>query len=633
MTLDAFLDAGVLDPGDVAVATTLGGLVPGTHADVALAIALATRAPRVGSVCVDLRDIREVVVSRLEESAAPAVVDAAAPAEFVAEPPVAEDRLAVGATGPVDLGALPWPSPAEWRDLLRASPLVRTTGDAADPDDLLLRPLVLDGHLLYLDRFHVLEQHLADDLLARAAAADIAEPTGPATAVLELVDRNGRRLDATQLAAARAGLTDRFVVIPGGPGTGKTTTVARLLAALLEEDRLAGVSRRVRLAAPTGKAAARMTEAVRQAAAALEGLVAPEVLEGLLGLEATTIHRLLGRSPRRVGFLHGPDDPLECDVLVVDETSMVSLALMAHLLSAVAPETVVVLVGDPDQLASVEAGSVLGDVVGTGDRPAPPATLAPCVHRLGTVHRQADDSTVRVLAAAVAGGDADEVVTLLRAGAEDLVWIDPESGDDARSVVEREVRRAARRAVERAEDGDAAGALEEVLTTKVLCGRRRGAGGVEGWNRAVEASLPHGLVDRAGWYPGRPVMVLRNDYVNEVFNGDVGVAVRGDVADRYVVVFPRGADGSELHRVESVRLDKVASQWAMSIHKSQGSEFDHVVVSLPPPPSRILTRELLYTGITRARRRLTVVATEASIRAAVDRPVARATGLAARLAD
>jgi len=220
------------------------------------------------------------------------------------------------------------------------------------------------------------------------------------------------------------------------------------------------------------------------------------------------------------------------------------------------------------------------------------------------------------------------VLAVLRAGG-DVTWIDPSVEPGAVESVADDVVAVARAVVTAARAGDVDTALSELGSTRVLCAHRRGPAGVEGWNRRVEDALRAlGLVGWSEWYAGRPVMVTENDPLNGVHNGDVGVAVRED--DGYAAWFPRGGDAL---RIDSVRLDRVVTQWSMSIHKSQGSEFDHVVVVLPPAPARILTRELLYTAVTRARRRLTVVASEAAVRAAVDRPVARSSGLVLRLAD
>jgi exodeoxyribonuclease V alpha subunit len=330
--------------------------------------------------------------------------------------------------------------------------------------------------------------------------------------------------------------------------------------------------------------------------------------------------------------------------VIVDEVSMVSLSLMAHLLAAIRPDAKVVLVGDPYQLASIEAGAVLGDIVGIGSGggavagTAPPAAIAESVRVLTTVHRQGEDSGILKLAECIRQGDADGAIEILKGSHGDVIWVDPTNPDHKGEKIqaEQDLKGAATKVVSAAqgENAEIEKALEAILSVKVLSALRRGPTGVDHWNQLVENYLrSEELKGYSDWYAGRPVMVTKNDYLNKVFNGDVGVAIaKEDLSrdDRFQVWFER-AEGNQM--VEATRLDQIATQWAMSIHKSQGSEFDHVVVSMPPPPSRILTRELLYTAVTRAKERLTVVATEESIREAIKREVARSSGLAARLAN
>jgi exodeoxyribonuclease V alpha subunit len=351
-------------------------------------------------------------------------------------------------------------------------------------------------------------------------------------------------------------------------------------------------------------------------------------------VRAVTLHRLLGVRPSG-GCRHGRDDPLSADVVVVDEMSMVDLPMTARLLEAVRPDARLVLVGDPSQLASVEAGAVLGDVVGTRRREAP-ASVRDNVVRLRRVHRFGAGSPIAALAAAIDDGDEDRVLALLGPGVvaepdggdavESVRGIDPDDADAVAAVVASVVGHAVR-LTDLARSGDAAGALAALRRLQVLAATRRGALGVQDWNQRVDESLSAWGRLRARWSAGRPVMVTANDHLNGVFNGDVGVVVveRG----RTRVAF-EGPDGARL--LDPFRLDRYERLWAMTIHKSQGSEYDEIVVTLPPPPSPILTRELLYTAVTRARRRVTVIATEDAVRAAVARPVARSSGLAARLA-
>jgi exodeoxyribonuclease V alpha subunit len=316
-------------------------------------------------------------------------------------------------------------------------------------------------------------------------------------------------------------------------------------------------------------------------------------------------------------------------MVVVDETSMVSLGMMARLLDAVRPDATLVLVGDPFQLASVEAGAVLGEIVGEASAPRPDGPLAADVVLLERVHRFGADSAIAALADAIRSGEADRALDLLDTNETgELIRVD---GDDAAGI-ERLHEEAAAGAVEvirAASAGDAEAGLHAASDLKVLCATRLGALGVYRWSDRIEAlaarALPDAGIGRRG-YVGRPVIVTSNDYLNRLFNGDVGLVVAS--AGQPVVAFP---DPGGIRELATSQLGDIETWWAMTIHKSQGSEFRRVIVTLPPAPSPILTRELLYTAVTRAKEQVTLVATAASLRAAINRPVARASGLGARL--
>jgi exodeoxyribonuclease V alpha subunit len=420
----------------------------------------------------------------------------------------------------------------------------------------------------------------------------------------------------------------------------------------------------VALAAPTGKAAARMGEAVQAAVAGLDLAEGPEGSEDVAGLVSatapTTIHSLLGWEDR-THFRHDHDHPLPEDMVIIDETSMVSLPLMAKLLDAVRPDASVVLVGDPYQLASIEAGTVMSDVVGSAGRPeasppGPTATVAPVpvvstptlwdsvedpvpgppeagvladrVTVLRTMRRFEGDSAIATLADAVRSGDETRVLGLLEEGAADLHWVRPEDVDGLAAVTESLVA-VGEELVIAATGGDGAGALEAAGRVKVLAATRRGPNGMGEWTDRIErgvAARVDGFHPERRWYVGRPVLVTANDRANRVFNGDTGVVVEGEEGMEVVL-----ASGDVLRHLTPSRLDRVETWWAMTIHKSQGSEFPHAVVALPDPRSPILTRELLYTAVTRARDRLTVVAGPEAVAQAVARPLARASGLRNRL--
>jgi len=560
--LGAFTDADVFEPADVHVARRLTALAYDTDESVALAVAFVVRALRAGSVCVDLRSI----------------------AEQVGKP------------------ELPWPSPGAWLAAVRASPLVGT-------------PPVLrlfghgTGELLYLDRYWLEEQQVCDDVLA-LLASPLPDDTLPS---LERLFPDGWE---EQRSAAEVALAQSLTVLTGGPGTGKTTTVARLLALLAEQASLAGKPPlRIALAAPTGKAAARLLEAVQLEVDQLD----PADRNRLPALTSSTLHRLLRPRPDNSSrFRQNRENRLPHDVIVVDETSMVSLTLMARLLEAVRPDSRLVLVGDADQLASVEAGAVLADLVdGLGGRDGVRTAALQTSHRFG--------ESIGALATAIRDGEADEVIDLLAAGGENIEWLDTdEPGEQLRKVLLPHALRLRQAAIL----GDGAAGLATLGEHRLLCAHRRGPHGVTYWNRQIE----RWLTDSTGepiwtdWYAGRPVLVTANDYGLGLYNGDTGVTVvRGN---GLCAVVGSGAGPVEF---ATGRLAEVDTMHAMTIHKSQGSQADEVTVLLPQEESRLLTRELFYTAVTRAKKRARVVGSEAAIREAISRRVVRASGLALRL--
>ncbi|MGI8713577.1 MAG: exodeoxyribonuclease V subunit alpha, partial [Solirubrobacteraceae bacterium] len=454
----------------------------------------------------------------------------------------------------------------------------------------------------------------------------------------------GDEAGGRQAIAAGAAVRRRFVVVAGGPGTGKTTTVARIVALLYEQAESAGhvqgrpgLSPLIALAAPTGKAAARLQEAVHAEAAQLD--VADAVRDALTALTASTLHRLLGWRPESHSrFRHGRDQRLPHDVVIVDETSMVSLSLMARLSEALRADARLVLVGDPGQLASIEAGAVLGDIVaaGTGDgRDRPAGTdagvqgLCAGIVVLDRGHRFGGG--IARLAEAIRRGDGDGVMALLRDPPGDVTWIESDlAREPAPTAISEPALATARAVVRAARQGEASEALQSLGAFRILCAHRRGPYGVASWTARLQTWLADeleglGVADR--WYVGRPLLVTENDYELRLNNGDSGVIVRS--ADgRVTAAFERG---EATISYSPSRLGSVETVYAMTIHKSQGSQFDAAAVMLPEPESRLLTRELLYTAATRARRHLILAGTQASVLAAVSRPVARASGLGRRL--
>ena len=629
--LAPFVDADLLGPAEVHTAATLARIHADDRPEVLLAAALAVRAPRRQHVCVDLADVHRLV---------------------------GDDR------DPQAAAALPWPDREQWRRRLHDSPLVavRSADELAPPEDrgTDVAPLTLAGDRLYLDRLWRYERRVAGQLVARAVR--------PVDEVDVEVLRDGlaRAFPGTppdqQRRAAATAVLRHLAVVAGGPGTGKTTTVAQVLVLLDAQAHARGQAPpSVALAAPTGKAAARLTGSLREAAGRLDPHGEDPALTRLRTAEASTLHALLGpRADHRSRFRHDRTDPLPHDVIVVDETSMVSLALIAKLLEALRRDARLVLLGDPEQLASVEAGSVLGDVVGDLGRrrqlsiPAgelaatvlPPDDLAPddaapggaaaapttagiddAIVVLERVHRFDADSGIARVAAAVQGGDADAAVAALRA-ADDVVWHEGDVDAVDLAPVRRDGVAAAAPVLAAAAEGDAAGALSGLDHLRVLCAHRDGSAGVRGWVDRIERWLAADVPEhplRGRNYVGRPLLITANDRRLRLANGDVGVVIRDD--DRPLVALP-APDGHGVRTLAPGRLPAVETVHAMTVHKSQGSQFAHVVMILPDERSPLLTRELFYTGLTRGQRRATVVGSELSVRRAVTTRAVRASGLA-----
>lgn len=575
--LQPFVDTSVLDASEVVMADALVRHAgPASPDDLTvLACAIAGVARRLGHVCVDLTDVERLC---------------AAARRLLDDAPI----------DPADARQLPIPDAVTWAAALQQSPSVTLDPPAGQPLSAD-RPIVLAGTRIYLARYAAAERSIADRLIEGTRSS-----TDATRAETEGGAATDTMIEATeqQRTAVRTAMTNRMSVIVGGPGTGKTWTVGRILDLVDRQRATNGEPLRVALAAPTGKAAARLTEAVGGR------------------ITAVTLHRLLGVH-RNGPVAVDPSFTLPHDLVVVDEASMIDLPMMARLLRAVGDETRLVLVGDPDQLASVEVGSVLRDVVDATRDPQRSGDLAAAVTVLDRVQRYGESSGIADLADAVQRGD--DAATLAALGKfDDIAWVDPEDGV-ALGAVTSQITAAAKAVVEYAQQGKADEAFTAALGAKVLAAARNGPLGLRAWNQTIADAVD--LHPRVGeWFPGMTVLVTQNDPLNGVANGDTGVVVA--TADGPMVAFP---DSDGVRHLRPSRLAHHDDWWAMTIHKSQGSEFDHVVVSLPSDASPILTRELLYTAITRARRRVTLIATEAAIRSAVTRPVARASGLTERL--
>lgn len=578
--------------------------------------------------------------------------------------------------------------PAHWRDHLQAldnlepifgSRLV-ANGTDGRPE---AAPLVLDGSRLYLRRYWDHERQVATAIDER-----LQRPQRTADAwsneLARLFPANAAEQPNWPKIACALAARGSFSVITGGPGTGKTTTVVRLLG-LLQTLQLRDHDRplRIRLAAPTGKAAARLNASI---AAQLAQLDVDEPVRMAIPAQVDTLHRLLGARPETRRFRHDRSNPLHLDVLVIDEASMVDLEMMSAVLAALPANARLVLLGDKDQLSSVEAGAVLGDLchraeaghysadtaawlqATTGDDIQPyvrddARALDQQLTMLRYSHRFGQSSGIGQLARAVNKGSAAEVQAMLDNASVDLAWTPTASdaqlvalaidggGEHPNTAASSTVSVGYRHYLERlhqcrprTDDGTAVhddwarNILQAFNRFQLLCGLRRGRFGVDGLNRLIaEALHARGLIQNStGWYEGRPVMVTRNDYALGLANGDVGICLRTPDDSgrlRLAVAFLTNApSGCRIRHVLPARLGDVSTTYAMTVHKSQGSEFEHTALLLPDEMNPVLTRELLYTGITRARSFFSLLGNQSILEQTIARRTRRHSGLAARLA-
>jgi len=549
--LNDFAEAGVLGLPDVHLARTLTGLSPGDAPKVGLAIALTMRAWRTGSPCLDIT--RADVLGIDDEEATPDVV------------------------------GLSWPDAGPWLDALRQSPLI-----GAKDDD---RPLCLDGNRLYLRRTWDQQQRVVSALCSRWKMAPPASPTGPTGD--DVID---------------AVLSQWTCVLTGGPGTGKTYKIARLVEAVQGLDGFGQIA----VAAPTGKAAARLAQDM--------GPGAPSPV---------TLHRLLGaRGPGR-GFRYGPGNPLPADLVIVDELSMVSLPTMAALLAALRPTTRLLLVGDPNQLASVEAGAVLADLVAAGV-PATSNSDDPLVHTLTHVWRYG--GALADLSTAAAAGDADLAMRVLDGGDPSAVLVDRDAAGVAWADipdVAATIRATAHATRTAAEAGDTTAALTALEGHRLMCAHRQGPYGVSVWARRVsELTTPPGR--RFGeWWAGRTALATVTAPDLGIVSGDQGVAIA--TQDGIRLAFDSRSDDGAPAPLPVDAVPGLATLDAMTVHKAQGSQFRAVTVVLPPLESPLLIRPLLYTAMTRAQEQLRIIGTRDQLRQGLITAPERTSGLADQL--
>jgi exodeoxyribonuclease V alpha subunit len=611
-SLDELFSAGAISTLDVHFAKALGRLVSENRDEVLVGAAMASRAVRQGHVCADLERLHDGPLVSPDEGAA--------------------------------LPHLELPLASEFRALLAESDLVGSGVEDEPP-----RPLVLVESRLYLHRYFRYERALIESLRARATTLPaVDEPVLRASIARLFGEASAGEGAKPRLAAVMVALRG-FAVVSGGPGTGKTHTVTKVLALLQEQARARGREFfRILLLAPTGKAAQRLGESVQKN---VLGLDCDASVKAAIPREASTLHRALGFQPHTpTKFRHDAANPLPADLVLVDEASMVDIALMAKFVAAVPRDARLVLVGDKDQLASVEAGAILGDIYGnaedTGDGYS--AAFANTVERvtglrlrrservetgiqdcrihLTVSRRYAPDSGIALLAGAVNSGDAKTALETFRT--HDDVTLRPLDDGEALEGALGPALLGAFREITRL---DPEGRLALLDRFRILCAHRKGRFGVVAVNSFVERYLQdHGsLVEREEWYDGRPLIITENDYQLDLFNGDIGVICRNGSTGKGGTVeacFP-GQEGGPVRRLPPARLPPHETVFAMTVHKSQGSEFDRVALLLPETESRLLTRELLYTGITRAKLRVDVFGSEAVFVGGIGRRIQRASGL------
>ncbi len=538
----------------------------------------------------------------------------------------------------IDGDAISIPEFDDLHPSLLKTPVVGSPGD--------FRPLVLDADgRLYLYRYWKYERDLAQVILDKTAIpCDTIDKMLLADGLERLFPAAAEKGADWQKVAALAALRKKFCIISGGPGTGKTSTVVKILSLLLEQAKNGPA--RIALAAPTGKAAARLKESIGTMS---ETLGSADAIIERIPREVSTIHRLLGPIAGSVHFRYSDKNPLPFDVVIVDEASMVALPLMAKLAAALKPDTRLILLGDRDQLASVEAGAALGDMCGagqqevfsnefsdlffelTGDRipPAPPderlPPLADSLVVLKKNYRFPADSGIGAAGRAVNAGNGEDAIAILKGDSADIVWHDVPKPEDLKKALTDAVIDGYGKYLAA---GTAAEALGRFDAFRVLCALRQGPYGVADINVLIEEILmKKGLIDpQLRWYRGRPVLITVNDYNLKLFNGDVGISfpdLEGDGSPR--VFFP-APDGG-VRNLSPVRLPAHETVFAMTIHKSQGSEFDRVHMLFPGNDSPVLTRELIYTGITRARGKVDIWGNEEVFVSAVSRRTDRKSGL------
>lgn len=575
-----------------------------------LSVAIAVWAPVNGHVCIDLANVQQQV--RDEVGSSNENID------------------------PLLQAQLDWPEMSAWIDHLVKSPLVSVPQPEKLDDVDYTKPLVLFGNLLYLTRQWVDEGTVATALRMRLAASATPLPTNADSWISEVFE-NGP--NDHQAEAVRKALTHNTTVLLGGPGTGKTYTIAGMLHAFYSEHTLKVspdtplTPLRVAIAAPTAKAARQVTTSVGLSLSLKHFPQAhADSIKAVTGV-SSTIHRMLGWSPGNRGrFAHHAQNKLPYDVVIIDEVSMVSLPLMARLLEALAPTTKLVLVGDPQQLKSVEAGAVLPDIASLHEDGIYPITKLVINRRQAVEGSKNSVNNIGQLAtniseASLSATDADNVLAFIKSEHPEITFVAlPETVNDPSKSPEvlnqlNGYLDGYRDALNHAMQGNSDGALASLASVRVLCGHRTGPYGVSNWNQVVAQEV---VVPMTRGSIGQPLLNTRNDLRTGLVNGDTGIVIKTENGRRV-------AFATQERKFEPSALEDIEVAFATTIHKSQGSEFETTIVVVPPVGSPLLRRELLYTAVTRARKHLVLIASEDAIKNAVMSTINRASGLAARI--
>jgi len=599
--MDSLVKADFFSPLDFHFAKLMAGLSCKGTPELYLAAALASHYQGEGHICVDLSSMAG---KRIKEE---------------------------------DLDSPACPELDKWLGILKREEVVGKPGE--------YRPLVLDGSRLYLYRYWDYEKKLTDNLKERV----INDPSGMNQDLLKdglnkLFPQNSPGETDWQKIASYVSILKRLCVISGGPGTGKTFTVAKILALLLEQ---ALQPLRIFLAAPTGKAAARLQEVIKNARDKLD---CPEHVKAAIPTEASTIHRLLKTVTDSPYFRFDAKNPLPADVVVVDEASMVDLALLSKLVQAIPHDSRLILLGDKDQLASVEAGAVLGDICDTGNVHAFSRSfrdtfqkiagqemgdsrlgggnpgLSDCIIQLQKNYRFREKSGIGAVSSAVNRGDNRSSMILLKEeGFQDIQWQELPRPDALPKALKGCIVSGFSGYLRATSPGEIFSLFNRF---RILCALRQGPYGVSALNFLVEQVLRDGgLIKRdSRWYRGRPVLITRNDYNLKLFNGDVGIILPDPEARNEIRAFFQAADGT-IRKFPPLRLPEHETVYAMTVHKSQGSEFDRVLFIMTDRMAPVLTRELVYTALTRAKERVEVWGREEIFREAVSRRIERTSGL------